>query len=407
MRVLIAGAGIGGLVTAILLFRSGHDVEVFESVPQIEPLGVGINLLPHAVAVLDRLGLSDQLSAIGVPTSALAYHNRHGQQIWREPRGKAAGYAVPQISIHRGRLQMALLDAARTVLGPERISTGRRLDSFSSDQGVSATFIGADGKTHAAAGDILVAADGIHSIVRRTFYPDEGLPLYSGRLLWRATTRQAPFLDGSTMIMAGHRDQKLVAYPLEPVAADGTQLINWIAELRRDNLQDRESWNKLGQPHEFLPAFARWQFDWLDVPALIRGAEQIYVFPMVDRDPLPKWSFGRVTLMGDAAHPMYPIGSNGASQAILDAAALDRALSSGSDPVAALAAYEADRLPATSAIVRANRADGPEQCMQLAQDRAPDGFDRIEDVILREDLEEISMRYKKLAGFAPEQLLVA
>ena len=202
----------------------------------------------------------------------------------------------------------------------------------------------------------------------------------------------APFLDGRSMIMAGHRPQKFVAYPIGAVDADGLQQINWIAELdRRDaGLPAREDWNREGRLADFAPRFADWRFDWLDVPALIGAAERVYEFPMVDRDPLPRWTYGRVTLLGDAAHPMYPIGSNGASQAILDARALADALADEADVDAALARYEAERRPATAAIVHANRPHGPERVLDLAEERAPDGFAAIGDVFARGELEAIA-----------------
>lgn len=400
MRVLIAGGGIGGLTAALVLHARGHAVEVFEATAEIRPLGVGINLLPHAVQVLEGLDLADRLLAQGVATRELAYFNRHGQPIWSEPRGRAAGYLVPQISIHRGRLQMTLLDAVRDRLGKGALHADRRLTRFAQDgAGVMARFGDGEGRETTATGDILVAADGIHSAVRRHFYPDEGLPVFSGRILWRGATRAAPYMTGASMIMAGHQDQKFVAYPITMPDADGLATINWIAELRRAEMLDRENWNRAGRLADFLPAFEGWRFDWLDVPSLIRGAEAVFEFPMIDRDPLPRWSFGRVTLLGDAAHSMYPIGSNGASQAILDARALAEALEAEGDVERALAAYQDARLAPTAAIVLANRGNGPEQVMQLAEERAPDGFDDIETVIPRAELEGIAARYKQIAGF--------
>lgn len=399
MQVIVAGAGIGGLAAALALHASGHEVTVFEAVSTILPLGVGINLLPHAAEVLDELGLVDDLLARGVATRELVYYNRFGQRIWGEPRGRFAGHAAPQISLHRGALQGVLYDAALKRLGPDRVICDRRLsDHAESDGRIVARFVDHEGVTREVSADLLICADGIHSAARAGLYPDEGPPVYGGRILWRATSMAAPFLTGATMIMAGHQDQKFVAYPITPPGPDGRQRINWIAELSVAKNLRREDWNRPGDPADFLPKFEGWRFDWLDVPGLIRSAEVIYEFPLVDRDPLPRWSHGRMTLLGDAAHPMYPIGSNGASQAILDARALVRALAAHADPVEALAAYEAERLPATAAIVAANRGNGPEQCMQLAQDRAPNGFDRIEDVFAPGELEAIAARYKVLTG---------
>ena len=402
MRIVIAGAGITGCAAALLLADQGHDVRVFEAVGEVNELGVGINLLPHAISILDRVGMAETLEQLGIATSELVYFNRHGQRIWGEPRGRFAGYPVPQVSIHRGKLQVALFRAAQARLGADRVVTGHRLVAVDDQSPVTATFERADGSQIAVEADILVGADGIHSTLRRLRYPDEGLPRYGGRILWRAVTRSKPYLTGATMIMAGYQDCKFVCYPIDVPDADGVQTINWIAELTIDDMPGRENWNKEGDKAAFASHFADWTFDWLDVPALIEGADKVFEFPLVDRDPLPAWSFGATTLLGDAAHPMYPIGSNGASQGILDADALVRALADHDDPVAALKAYEAERLPATAKIVLTNRGNGPEVCMQLAEERAPDGFAAIGDVFAEGELEAIAARYKAVAGFSKE-----
>ncbi len=405
MTIIVAGAGIAGLTLALSLHQAGMPVQVYESVDEITPLGVGINVLPHAVRELTELGLQDQLAAVAIPTAALAYHSRHGQMIWREPRGLAAGYRWPQFSIHRGELQMILLAAVKARLGDGAVRMGHHLAGVEQDgDGVVARFV--DRRTGAslgtARGSVLVGADGIHSALRAQFVPDEGPPIWNGAILWRGTTEAAPFLGGRTMIMAGHEFQKFVAYPISAEAdARGRSLVNWIAEKKfaPDHVWRREDWNRPADIGEFLPDFETWRFDWLDVPGLIRGARTVYEFPMVDRDPLPRWTHGRATLLGDAAHPMYPIGSNGASQGVLDARVLTRELLRHGATPAALEAYEAERRPATSRIVLANRGNGPEQVMQMVQERAPDGFTRIEDVLSPEELEGAAAGYKRIAGF--------
>ncbi|GAB4178118.1 MAG: flavin-dependent oxidoreductase [Roseiflexaceae bacterium] len=400
--VLIAGAGPGGLCLALALHQHGIPVEVFETVPEIRPLGVGINLLPHAVRVLNALGLAADLAALGIQTAELSYYNKFGQLIWAEPRGLAAGYAYPQYSIHRGELQTMLLAKVQERLGAEHLHLGWALEGWQEQQGaIEASFRSRGGEIRAVPGRCLVAADGIHSVARRTLYPNEGLPRFSGRILWRAVSEGLPFLSGRTMIMAGHQAQKFVCYPISRAHEQrGAALLNWVAELSLpDGAPPPQDWNRRVPKERFLAEFVDWRFDWLDVPSLISSAEVIYEYPLVDRDPLPRWSHGRLTLLGDAAHPMYPIGSNGASQAILDAECLADQLSQVGDVEQALTAYDELRRPATAKIVHMNRANGPEQVMQLAEERAPQGFGDIEAVIPRHELEEIAARYKQAAGF--------
>lgn len=400
MRVAILGGGIGGLTAALSLHAAGIEVDLFEAVAEIRPLGVGINLLPHAVRELTELGLGAELAAIGLPPEELVYVNKFGQEIWREKRGLAAGYRWPQISLHRGRLQMLLLAAAEQRLGHSRIHLGRR--AIAIDSGVDgATLRFADGDF---AADLVIAADGIHSVARAGLYPEEGPPKWNHRILWRGVSRAQPFAGGRTMVMAGHQAQKFVCYPI--AADDSGAEINWIAELAfpEGHLWRREDWNRPADLADFLPAFADWRFGWLDVPALIGAASHVFEYPMVDRDPLDCWTFGRLTLLGDAAHPMFPVGSNGASQAILDARVIAYELASAAGIDAALANYEAARRPATARIVLANRGNGPEQVMQLAEERAPQGFTDIDAVIPRAELAEIAERYKQMAGFDKDTL---
>jgi 2-polyprenyl-6-methoxyphenol hydroxylase-like FAD-dependent oxidoreductase len=409
VRAIIVGGGIGGLTTALCLHRAGLDVEVHEAAREVRPLGVGINLLPHSVRVLRELGLQAALAENGIETAALIYVNKFGQHIWQEPRGIAAGYAVPQYSLHRGELQMILYRAALSALPAGAIRTGSTLSGFTQDaSGVTAEFVDRlSGHAQRVTGDVLIAADGIHSTARHVFYPDEGPPKYSGRTLWRATTESAPFLDGRSMAWAGYDNQKFVCYPISAEAARrGRALVNWIAELRvpMDVTPSRTDWNRRVDKDVFRAPFQSWNFGWLNVPALIDQAEAVYEFPMIDRDPVPRWTHGRVTLLGDAAHPMYPVGSNGASQAILDADELARQFSSAASPQAALEAYEAARLPPTAAIVLANRRGGPDRVLQLAEERAPEGFDDIDKIIPRAELEAISQSYKQTAGFDRESV---
>jgi 2-polyprenyl-6-methoxyphenol hydroxylase-like FAD-dependent oxidoreductase len=386
----------------LCLHAEGLAVEVFESVDEIRALGVGINLQPHAIRELDALGLMESVVEAGITPRQLAYVTKRGQEIWREPRGVAAGYPWPQVSVHRGELQRILLDAFLDRIGPEHLHLGHRLVRVERlEERAVAVF--ANGLETAA--DVVVAADGIHSALRSQMYPDEGPPKWSGALLWRGVAEIPALLDGRTLIWAGHPAQKFVAYPIGDLR-DGRQLVNFIAELRRprDDLAQREDWNRRGDLDDFLPAFLGWDFGWLDVPATIRAADATYLFPMVDRDPLSSWRLGRAVLLGDAAHPMYPIGSNGASQAIVDARVLAACLSRTTDVEAALATYESVRLPATSRVVTANRGMGPELPMKLVEERAPDGFDDIGDVITPAEILEVTDGYRQASGMALSEL---
>jgi 2-polyprenyl-6-methoxyphenol hydroxylase-like FAD-dependent oxidoreductase len=407
VQIVIVGAGIGGLATALSLRAAGYsNIRIVERVFELEPLGVGINLLPHAVRELIELGLEDQLRPLGIATSSLSYWNRFGQLIWSEPRGVAAGYRWPQLSVHRGELQMMLLDEVRNQLGAAAMTFGQKLIGV--EHGTEADIAlleDAQGSLERIETDLIVAADGIHSALRRQHYPLENRPIWNGLTLWRGTALAAPFLDGRSMIMAGDAEQKFVAYPLVG-PGDHVSRVNFIAERGAPKgTTETADWNLPADPRPIIDLFREWKFDWLDIPSLIGAADVILEYPMVDRDPIPRWTFGHSTLLGDAAHPMYPIGSNGASQAILDARVLAYELAShGQDIVAGLAAYERVRRPATSAIVQSNRQLGPERVMQIAYERAPFGFDSISDVMSAEELSGVAAEYKRAAGFHPELL---
>jgi 2-polyprenyl-6-methoxyphenol hydroxylase-like FAD-dependent oxidoreductase len=413
MKVLVIGAGIGGLATALSLHAAGIECTVFEQSRSIRELGVGINLLPHAVKELASLDLLDALDSVAIRTRELIYANRFGQELWREPRGLDAGYDYPQFSIHRGKLQGVLYAAARARIGEGAILVDHQLRELAQDEhGVTATFMrrtGSDEKV-TARGDVLIAADGIHSTVRRTFYRDEGSTAWNGVMMWRGAVEYAPFLTGRSMLIAGGMKTKLVLYPISnQTTKPGTNLLNWVVAAKvSDGAQPpprRDDWNRLGHLDELLPHAERVsRISIVDPMKVIRATKEIYEYPMCDRDPLPRWSFGRVTLLGDAAHLMYPVGSNGASQAILDARCVAALLAEMKDAATALRAYEAARLPATAKIAHDNRMGGPERVIDVVEERAPDGFADLDDIASHAELEAIVKGYAKMAGFDQAQV---
>jgi 5-methylphenazine-1-carboxylate 1-monooxygenase len=406
--VIIVGAGIGGLTLGLALHAAKIPCRILESAAEIRPIGVGINLLPHATRELAALGLEADLAKVAIATQDATFFNRFGQLIYQEPLGRAAGYEHPQFSIHRGDLQSVLRDAFVARAGADRLATSHHCNGVEQDErGVSVSL--SDGPGGAVKkpvrGRVAIACDGINSAVRKQFFPAEGEPRYSGVNMWRGVTRWKPMLSGASMVRAGWLSHgKMVIYPIRPAGADGLQLINWVAEIETPVYRKRE-WTRPGAIEDFIGAFADWHFDWLDVPAFIRSADSVLEFPMVDQDPLPRWSFGRVTLLGDAAHPMVPRGSNGAGQAILDARALASALSENNDPVAALAAYEKQRLEATTRVVLTNRTNPPDAILREVFQRTHDRpFGKIDDVISRDELVALSEGYKRIAGYSQETL---
>ena len=411
MKAVVVGAGIGGLTTALMLHQRG-TCEIYEQADAVRELGVGINTLPHAILELKKLGLLERLDEAAIRTFELIYTNRLGQEIWREPRGIDAGYDVPQFSIHRGRLQSVIHKAVVERLGPDAIRTGARLGAFKQDEGgVTGWFFDRAGAHVATArGDILVGADGIHSTVRGALYPDEGPPVWNGLMLWRGATEWPAFLTGRSMIVAGGLSSKMVVYPIAEGWRQGLKLTNWavVAKISDGGVPPRkEDWSRPGRREDLMPHVVRFSIPHLNVQKLIESTPELWEYPMCDRDPLPRWTHGRVTLLGDAAHPMYPVGSNGASQAILDARCLADHLVRAEHPMQALAAYERDRLPPTAEIVRSNRKGGPEGVIDAVEALAPDGFTDIEAVLPRAEREAIVRGYAQKAGFAKEQVKAA
>jgi 5-methylphenazine-1-carboxylate 1-monooxygenase len=397
MHIGIAGAGIGGLTAALCLYERGFSVRVYEAVDAISPLGVGINVMPHASAILRDLGLAEVLDATAIQTRCIEYRTRYGHLIQSDPRNMAAGFAAPQYSVHRGELQFLLLDAVKERLGGNAVVTGKKVSGFSQDEAVVTVHF-ADGDS--AECDLLIGADGLHSAIRAQIHQDEGPLHYEGTMMWRGAVATDMIGDGRTMMIAGDHNVKFVTYPIsEQARRQGKSLTNWVAELRRDqprHVQDAD-WTRQGT-REFIEAFREFALADMNVAAVMEATEQVTEFPMVDRDPVGFWTVGRVTLLGDAAHPMYPIGANGASQAIIDARTLADIVAQQPGPDGLLA-YEELRCSVTSKLVLTNRRSGPERVLDIAAARVTGPDDRIEDLISAEELEEVAAGYRAIAGF--------
>ena len=404
---IIVGGGIGGLTAALFLHRHGIACEVFERAASINELGVGINLMPQAIATWAELDLLDQIEAAGIAPDHLYYRMTDGRTAWDEPRGRAAGLPFPQVSIHRGRLQGVLYRAIEE-RRPGHVTCDRKFVGFTETQdGVEARFEARDGTVHTITGDVLIGADGIHSRLRATLYPDEGRPRWSGRVMWRGTADWPAFADGQSFVIAGTIDTRLVLFPIAAGQRPDTRLTNWVLvhRLAEDDStwEGTQDWQNRADRDTCLRAVSEFDLPDLDMTALVAATEEIFEYPMSDRDPLDRWSFGRVTLMGDAAHPMYPFGGNGSAQAALDAKALAEALAEADDPVAALARYEAARREAVYKVVLTNRSGGPERVIDFVEERmAADGVGP--EGVPAEDRKAIVHGYAQIAGYAPDQL---
>ena len=410
--VLIAGGGIGGMALALTLHQVGVPCVVYEAVPQLKPLGVGINLQPNAVRELFDLGIgADLLDRIGLPAREWALVGRNGHEVYSEPRGLAAGYRWPQYAVHRGQLQMLLADAVRERLGPQALQLGQRVTGYrQTADGVTALLEDRDGHRHEATGRLLLAADGLHSAVRAQMHPQQPPIQWGGAIMWRGTTPGVPIRTGASFVGLGSARHRVVLYPISPAdPATGLATINWIAEITVDNRDGwaQGDWNRRVQLADFAHHFDGWNYGWLDVPAMLRGAAEVFEYPMIDRDPVPTWVDGRVGLMGDAAHVMYPVGSNGASQAIIDARVLGAELVARGVGPAALQAYDQRLCADVSALVLRNRGAGPFGLLNLVDERCGGVFDHIDDVIPADERAAFMARYKAAAGFAIETLNAA
>jgi 2-polyprenyl-6-methoxyphenol hydroxylase-like FAD-dependent oxidoreductase len=404
MKVAIVGGGICGLSLALNLSKRGIEARVYERAPEIKPLGVGITLLPHAMREFSALGLGDELLAAGIENRESCFYNRFGQLIYREDRGKFAGYQYPEVGIHRGKLHVILYDAVKKNLGADAVVTDYEATAVEQDDaGATVHFkrTSTGEKRDDVRADVVIDCEGVNSAIRRQFYPDDKI-VFSGINTWRGVTRRKPINGGRTYMRVGSINTgKMVIYPIvDNIDGDGNQMINWMAEIKRDTAVQND-WNKPGDLADFFPIYESWRFDWLDVAQMIRDADQILEYPMVDKDPIAKWTFGRVTLAGDAAHPMYPRGSNGAAQAAIDARTLADMLVKNADARDALKAYEDARAKPAAKVVETNRSTPPDfiniKVEELVGDRP---FDNLDKYISQDELRALSENYKRIAGFA-------
>ena len=412
-HVIIAGGGIGGLAVALTLHQIGVPFTVYEAVRDLAPLGVGINIQPNAVRELYDLGISaDALDGVGLPSREWALVGLNGNDIYAEPRGLLAGYNWPQYSVHRGRFHMLLHDALVRRAGPDVVKLGHRVSGYEThtDGTVSAIIQTADGSVLRERATLLVAADGIHSAIRAQMHPDQPPINWGGAIMWRGTTLGRPIRTGASFVGLGTHRHRMVFYPIShPDPQTGLATINWIAELTVDNRHEwgTSGWFRPVEVDEFAHHFDGWTYAWLDVPDLLRRCDVAYENPMIDRDPVPTWQDGPVVLLGDAAHAMYPTGSNGASQAIMDARQLGAAmLEHGVNP-AAFAAHDRKLCGPISELILRNRGAGPFGLLNIVDERCGGTFENIDDVVPAIERSAFMARYKAAAGFAIEQLNAA
>lgn len=411
-RVLVAGGGIGGLATALTLHQIGVPCRVYETAREMQPLGVGINLQPNAVRELVDLGIGEaELDTVGVPAREWALVGLNGRDIYAEPRGRLAGYKWPQYAVHRGKFHMMLYAKVLERMGPDAVQLGSRVTAYEkTGTGVSVVVEDADGALRHEHGTLLIGADGIHSAIRAQMHPTQPPIHWGGALMWRGTTWAKPIRTGSSFIGLGTHRQRMVIYPIShPDPQTGLAMINWIAEVTLDNSEGwgGSGWFRQVPTSDFVAHFADWTWDWMDVPALIGGADIAYENPMIDRDPVSSWADGPVALLGDAAHAMYPTGSNGAGQAIVDARVLGASFLKHGVTQAALSAYDTSLCGPVSELVLRNRGAGPFGLLNIVDERCGGHFENIDDVIPPAERAAFVAGYKAAAGFAIEKLNAA
>jgi len=411
-HVVIAGGGIGGLSVALTLHQIGVSFTVYETVSTLRPLGVGINLQPNAVRELYNLGITaDDLDTVGLPVKEWALVGLNGNDIYAEPRGGLAGYNWPQYAVHRGKFHMMLYRKLGERAGEDVVRLGHQVVGYEqTSDGVDVQIFNSDGTESRASGTLLIGADGIHSKVRAHMHPDQPAIHWGGAVMWRGTSRAKPIRSGSSFVGLGTHEHRMVIYPIShPDPDTGLAEINWIAEVTYDDPSafDPESWFRQVPLSDFAHHFDSWNYDWLNVPELLSDAEVVYENPMIDRDPIPTWQDGAVALMGDAAHAMYPTGSNGASQALIDARVLGACLVEHGVGEDALSAYNQQLCGPVSDLILRNRGAGPFGLLNVVDERCGGTFDNIDDVIPKAERNDFMAKYKAAAGFAIEELNAA
>ena len=408
-KVIIAGGGIGGLTLALTLHQIGVPFLVLETSHTMRPLGVGINIQPNAVRELFELGLtSEVLGTIGVPAKEWALVGLNGREVYSEKRGLDAGYKWPQFAAHRGELLMLLYRTLIERAGAESVMLDARVDKYIKRPSgeVDVSVKGSDGSQFQISGSLVIGADGIHSAVRAQMHPGQPPIHWGGAIMWRGTVRAKPLRTESSFIGLGTHQHRMVIYPISKPAADGTVLTNWIAELTVDRNEGwlGNNWFKEVPIESFAHHFESFRYDWLDVPTMLNKSECGYMNPMIDRDPVATWIDGPVALMGDAAHAMYPTGSNGASQAIVDARVIGAAILTRGLTPDALKLYDNQLCKKVSELVLRNRLAGPFGLLDILNDRCGGVFENIDTIIPLEERNEFMSKYKAAAGFAIEAL---
>lgn len=401
MDIAIIGAGPAGLAAALRLHQRGLKPRIYETVSELKPLGVGIDVKVYGTKELEDLGILEEFRSMSVDAKDSIFYNKYGQEIYAELCGVHMGYLHEQRFVHRGYLQMLLYRKVIERLGEDAVVLGARTLKYTNneDNTVTLDLRYADGTESQVTADLVIAADGINSVVRRQMHPTASEPVYSGITMWRGTTLMEPFGTGNTILHIGApQSSSMIVYPIvDNFEGTGKTLVNWVVEARRD--ETIEDWNQRGTVEEVIHYYDQTEIPLLDVQEMLRNAREVYLFPLIRHDPLETWIDGRVLLIGDAAHAMYPRGGNGACQAIVDGGALAEKLATIDDVDEALQAFQDQRLNAVNGIVMAHRGEGYEVIRRMVEDRTGgERFENVEEVLPLAEADEIFSKYHSLVG---------